>query len=253
MFSGDSVIHARHCSVGHEIVLCLNLHLILSMVRIVCKAFKKRRVVCRQKLIISALVLLASLCAWNVAEAGPMLAEVSVRYRVLHKYTLLTSHRSNNKDPNQTKTSPKRQQQNNPNQPKTHTCTIPQNQKPSVTSFSCLQTLGVCWTSAVLKAGFLLSYICCSFSQKVPKMARGRKLGIPVSTQQLHIITKDLLEMHIYAYTDLRLYMAVDVPHLKGQFVRKLFVHQNCRCKENTYQLIPPPRKPNNKKPLQSH
>lgn len=121
MFSGDSVIHARHCSVGHEIVLCLNLHLILSMVRIVCKAFKKRRVVCRQKLIISALVLLASLCAWNVAEAGPMLAEVSVRYRVLHKYTLLTSHRNNNKDPNQTKTSPKRQQQNNPNQPKTHT------------------------------------------------------------------------------------------------------------------------------------
>lgn len=135
----------------------------------------------------------------------------------------------------------------------THMCTIPQNQKPSVTSYSCLQTLGVCWTGAVLKAGFLLPYICCSFSQKVPKMARGRKLGIPVSTQQLHIITKDLLEMHIYAYTDLHLYMAVDVPHLKGQFVRKLFVHQNCRCKENKYQLIPPPRKPNNKKPLQSH
>lgn len=64
-------------------------------------------------------------------------------------------------------------------------------------------------------------------------MARGKKLGIPISTQQLHIITRDLLEVHLYAHTDPHLCLAVDVPHLKGPFVRKLFIHQSCRCKEN--------------------
>lgn len=49
----------------------------LSMVRVVCKAFKKRRVVRTQKLIIRPLVLPAGLCGWNIAEAGHMPAEVS--------------------------------------------------------------------------------------------------------------------------------------------------------------------------------
>jgi len=83
----------------------------------------------------------------------------------------------------------------------------------------------------VLKAFFLSRLSVVSFIKKCVKRPeeRNNALLFPLSNC---IIAKDLLETRMSAHTNLLLYVAVDVPYLKGPFVRKLVVHQNCRCKE---------------------
>lgn len=158
----------------------------------------------------------------------------------LHRYPLLTSQKSNDKM--QTKQtlslpSPKQQQQNNPNQTKTH-AQPSESKTPLVTSFSVMQTLGVCWTDAVLCSKFVFffpPYICCFFSQKVPKVARGKKFR---NYSFLSATAYNYWGFARGAYVCTHrscLCVAVDVPHLKGPFVRKLFIHQSCRYKENKY------------------
>lgn len=141
------------------------------MVRIVCKVFKKRRVVCTQKSIISALLLRAGLYGWNVAEAGHKPAEVALQYRDLAQVLLTSQNNNNNKNPNQTNKLPKQQQQNNSDQQKLHIRT-PQKNKNKL---QFLQTLGVCQTNAVLKAFFFPHiYLLFLFTKKCLKLPEAR-------------------------------------------------------------------------------
>lgn len=131
----------------------------LSMVRIFCKAFKKRRVVCTQKLIIRALILLAGLCGWNVAEAHICLQRLPSSTGTCTIILFWPFKRAMTEI--QTKQSP--HPQNNSNKiiqtNQKHTEKTLRKQKHPVTSFSCLQTLEVYWINAVLKSFFFFSPI----------------------------------------------------------------------------------------------